>query len=116
MGVGRTHKAKLFEAPSYAINPAKTPLSQRFNFHVLTVDVRGDHQTKGDKIQIGQMFLSNASGGQNQKGPTNGQGGYVTPAAWGVATALERGAKSEVAHLWARWLRNLCRLGGPHRF
>ena len=31
-----------------------------------------------------------------------GQGGYVTPAALGIPTASERGAKSEVAHLWAR--------------
>ena len=36
-------------------------------------------------------------GGQNQKWPTNGQGGYITPAAWGVPTASERGAESEVA-------------------
>ena len=27
----------------------------------------------------------------------------------------ERGAESQVAHLWARWLRNPCRLGDPHR-
>ena len=26
------------------------------------------------------------------------------------------GAKAEVAHKWARWRRNPCRLGGPHRF
>ena len=26
-----------------------------------------------------------------------------------------RGTKSEVAHLWARWLRDPCRLGDPHR-
>ena len=26
------------------------------------------------------------------------------------------GTKSEVAHLWARWLRHPCRLGDPHRF
>ena len=26
------------------------------------------------------------------------------------------GAESEVAHKWARWLRNPCRLGGPHCF
>ena len=56
------------------------------------------------------------SGGQNQKWPTSGQGGYITPAASGVPTALERGAESEVAHKWARWLHNPCRLGGPHRF
>ena len=38
------------------------------------------------------------------------------PCRLGVPTALERGAKSEVAHKWARWLHNPCRLGGPHRF
>ena len=55
------------------------------------------------------------SRGQNQKWPTSGQDDYTTPAASGIPTALERGAKSEVAHLWARWLHNLCRLGDPHR-
>ena len=40
----------------------------------------------------------------------------MTPAAWVVPTASERGAKSEVAHKWARWLHNPCHLGGPHRF
>ena len=48
--------------------------------------------------------------------PTSGHSGYITPAAWGVPTASERGAESEVAHKWARWLHNPCRLGGPHRF
>ena len=56
------------------------------------------------------------SGGQNQKWPTCGQNGYVTPAVSGIPTASERGAKSEVAHLWAKWLRHPCRLGNPHRF
>ena len=56
------------------------------------------------------------SGGQNQKWPTSGQSGYITPAAWGVPTASERGTESHVAHQWARWLHNPCRLGGPHRF
>ena len=55
------------------------------------------------------------SGGQNQKWPTCGEGGYLTPAASGVPSASERGAESEVAHLWGRWLRNPCRLGGPLR-
>ena len=53
---------------------------------------------------------------QNQKWPINGQGGYVTPAASGIPTASKRGAKSEVAHKWARWLRHPYRLGDPHRF
>ena len=56
------------------------------------------------------------SGGQNQKWPINGQGGYITPAASGIPTSSERGAKSEVAHKWARWLHHPCRLGDPHRF
>ena len=56
------------------------------------------------------------SGGQNQKWPINGQSGYVTPTASGIPTASERGAKSEVAHTWARWLRHPCRLGDPLRF
>ena len=56
------------------------------------------------------------SGGRNQKWPTCGQSGYVTPAVSGIPTAAERGAKSEVAHLWAKWLRHPCRLGDPHRF
>ena len=57
------------------------------------------------------------SGGQNHRWATSGQGGYITPAAWGVLPdASERGAESQVAHKWARWLHNLCRLGGPHRF
>ena len=56
------------------------------------------------------------SGGQNQKWPLNGQGGYITPAASGIPTASERGAKSEVAHKSARWLHHPCRLGDPHRF
>ena len=56
------------------------------------------------------------SGRQNQKWPTCGQGGYVTPAALGIPSASERGAKSEVAHLWARWLRNPGRLGDPLRY
>ena len=85
------------------------------------------------------------AGGQNQKWPTCGRGGYVTPAVSGIPTASERedkirsgplvgkvatspppsrgspplqsgGTKSEVAHLWARWLCHPCRLGDPHRF
>ena len=56
------------------------------------------------------------SRGGNQKWPTCGQSGYVTPAVSGIPTAAERGGKSEVAHLWAKWIRHPCRLGDPHRF
>ena len=56
------------------------------------------------------------SGGQNQKWPIDGQGGYITPANSGIPIASKWGAKSEVAHTWARWLPHPCRLGDPHRF
>ena len=55
------------------------------------------------------------SGGQNQKWPTSGQSGYLTPAVSGIPTASERGAKSEVARKWANWLPHPCRIGDPHR-
>ena len=92
--------------------------------------LRDPHRFKaGGKIrsgpQVGKMATSPLpprgspplqSGGQNQKWPIHGQGGYITPAASGINTASKRGAKSEVAHTWARWLHNPCRLGDPHRF
>ena len=85
------------------------------------------------------------SGGQNQRWPTSGPGGYITLAVWGdprccragdkirsgpqvgrvatqplpsggVPNAAERGTKSELAHKWAQWLHNPCRLGGPQCF
>ena len=56
------------------------------------------------------------SGGQNQKWPTSGQSGYLTPAVSGIPTGSERGAKAEVAHKWAKWLPHPCRIGDPHRF
>ena len=43
--------------------------------------------------------------------PRSGQSAYITPAAWGVPTASERRADSQVAHKWARWLCNPVRLG-----
>ena len=56
------------------------------------------------------------SGGENQKWPTSGQSGHVTPAVSGIPSDAQRGARSEVAHKWARWLRHPCRVGDPHRF
>ena len=61
-------------------------------------------------------LLRAGGGGENQRWCTSGQGGYITPAAWGIPTASERGAKSEGAHKWARWLHNPCPLGDAHRF
>ena len=40
----------------------------------------------------------------------------ITTGASGVPTASQRGAESEVAHKWAGWLHNPCRLGNPHHF
>ena len=90
---------------------------------VPTASERGDRNRSGP--QVGKMATlplplggphGFRAGRQNQKWPTSGQGGYITPAASGVPTASERGAESEVAHKWARWLHHPCRLGGPHRF
>ena len=85
--------------------------------------------TAGGKIRCGPLVGKMAtsplpsrgsptlqSGGQNQMWPTCGQSGYVTPAVSGIPTASQRGAKSDVAHLWAKWLRHRCRLGDPRRF
>ena len=55
------------------------------------------------------------SGGQNQKWPTSGQIGYLTPAISGIPTAAEREAQSEVVHKWANWLPHPCRIGDPRR-
>ena len=78
--------------------------------------------------------------GQIQKWPTCGHSGYLTPAVSGVPNALHgdkirngphvgtvatsplpsrgspmlcMGTKPEMAHMWAHWLPNPCRLGGP---
>ena len=45
-----------------------------------------------------------------------GESGYVTPAVSVIPTASEQGAKSEGAHLWAKWPHHSCRLGDPHTF
>ena len=86
------------------------------------------HCRAGGKIrsrpQVGEMATSPLpywgapplqGGGQNQKWPTSGQIGYLTPAVSGIPTAAQRGAKSEVAHKWAKWLPHPCRIGEPHR-
>ena len=55
------------------------------------------------------------SGGRNQRWPTSGQASYITPAAWGVPIASERGVTSEAGHNWTRWLHKPWGLGGPPR-
>ena len=49
---------------------------------------------------------------QNQKWPTCGHSGYLTPAVSGFPM-LCTGTKSEMAHMWAQWLPNPFRLGCP---
>ena len=56
------------------------------------------------------------SGEENEKWSTSGPGIYIVSAAWGVPNTSERGTKSAIAHKWAGWLHNPCRLGGPQRF
>ena len=40
----------------------------------------------------------------------------MTTTASGIPSASDRGAKSEVAHKWARWLHHPCSLMDPRRF
>ena len=54
--------------------------------------------------------------GSNNRLQANGQGGYMTLAISGSPSASERRTTSEVAHKWARWLHDPCRLGVPFRF
>ena len=56
------------------------------------------------------------TGKLTQKWPINEQGGYITPANSGSPSAPEQGTQSEVAHKWAMWLHNPYRLRGPLHF
>ena len=56
------------------------------------------------------------SSGRNQKWPTRGPGGYITPVVSGVPNASEPGTKSELAQKWAWWLHHPYHWGGPERF
>ena len=60
------------------------------------------------QLGVPQRF---GAGGQNQKWPTGGRGGYINHAVWRVPNTLERGTKQEMAYNRAQ-----CRLGGPQRF
>ena len=56
------------------------------------------------------------AGGQNQKWPTCGQSGYITPAISGIPTASERGGKIiSGARKRAELLRNSYFLGDPQK-
>ena len=65
--------------------------------------------TKLPVVENSQLFAQRAHGActararrtvrpQNQKWPTNGRIGYITPTVVGVPDAWERGRKLEVAH------------------
>ena len=105
--------------------------------------------TKSEMAHMWAQWLSNpcrlggpqcSARGQNQKWPTCGHVGYLTPAVSGVPNALQgdkirngphvgtvatqplpsrgspmlcTGTHSEMAHMWVQWLPNPCRLGGP---
>ena len=56
------------------------------------------------------------AGGKIRSGPQVGKGATSPLPYRGSPPLQSEGAKSEVAHKWARWLHNLCRLGGPYRF
>ena len=49
-----------------------------------------------ETLPLGGSPPLQSGGGQNQRWPTSGQGGYITLAAWGVPTASERGGKIRV--------------------
>ena len=107
----------------------KWPTSGRNGYLTPAVSGIPTAAERGDKIrsgpQVGKVATSPLpyrgspplqSGGQSQKWPTSGQSGYLTSAVSGIPNASERGAKSEVANKWAKWLPHPCRIGDPHRF
>ena len=54
---------------------------------------------------------SSERGGKSEM-PIGGHSSYITFAVLGVRNSSERGGKCEVAHWWAEWLHDPCRLGG----
>ena len=78
-----------------------------FGFHVSHVLVQmpqnrdSEGHAKRHSYSARTMALP---GGQNQKWPTSGPGGYITHAAWGVPNTSEWVTKSKVAHRWAHGL------------
>ena len=55
------------------------------------------------------------AGGRIRSGPQVGKVATSPLPPRGSPPLKSRGAKSEVAHKWARWLHHPCRLGDPHR-
>ena len=118
------------ESPTASERGAESEVAHKWaNWLPHPCRIREPHRFRaGGKIrsgpQVGELATSGLpyrrapppqSGGQNQKWPTSGRIGYLTHGVSGSPTALERGAKSEVAHKWANWLPHSCRIGEPHR-
>ena len=51
--------------------------------------------------QGGYIKLAAWQGAQNERCPTDGSGGYITPTSLGVHNASKRRSKPQVAHKWA---------------
>ena len=90
----------------------KWPTSGQGGYITLAASGVPTASERGDRIRIGPQVGKVAtsplpprgspprhSGGQIQKWPTSGQGGYITPAAWGSPQLKAGGTESEVAHL-----------------
>ena len=56
------------------------------------------------------------SSGQNQKWPTSGPIGAITPFIQGATIASKWGRKPRVTHKQVHWLHDPCCFGGPQRF
>ena len=56
------------------------------------------------------------AGGEIRSGPLVGKVATSPLPSRGSPPLHSGGGESEVAHLWAKWLRHPCRLGDPHRF
>ena len=61
---------------------------------------------------MSHRFRAGGGGGAHQSWLTRGPSGYITLARWGVPTVSERGAESELAHKWAKWVHKPYHLGG----
>ena len=71
-------------------NPCRLGGSHRFR---VGGRIRGGPQSAGwqhNRFRLGSPHRVRA-GGENRRWPTSGLGGYITPAAWGLPTASERG-------------------------
>ena len=75
-----------------------------------------NHTTASPRRVEYRMHACTEEGGITEPLHQRGLSIVCTPAVSGIPTTSVRGAESEVAHLWAKWLRHPCRLGDPHRF